>query len=83
MASVASDAPDNDFAPQQQPAATREQAEAMAEVAAMQPPEREADEAVLVEPEVTDPNGEIVKERFMTFLDTLYVVKGICVFMCV
>jgi hypothetical protein len=51
---------------------TREQAEAMAEVAAMpQPERREADEAVVVEPEVTDPNGEIVKERFMAFLDTL------------
>lgn len=75
MASIAS-VPEDDLvggAPQAQAEPTQERAEAMAEVAAMQQPEREreADEAVVVEPEVTDPNGEIVKERFMTFLDTL------------
>lgn len=68
MASTESATDDIAGGPQAPP--TQDQAEAMAEVAAMQP-EREADEAVVVEPEVTDPNGEIVKERFMSFLDTL------------
>lgn len=49
---------------------SQDQAEAMAEVAAMAP-ERETNEVVTVEPEVVDPNGEVVKERFISFLDSL------------